>query len=64
MLYVIQHVTGELVARRQPTEMLDGHPFVVGVACLLRQYPDDVFEKVVGYLAQFIRSFFVEHTTG
>lgn len=54
---------GELIAKRS-NEMLDGHPFVLGVACLLQQYPDEVFESVVSYLAQYIRSFCVEQTNG
>ena len=53
--------TGDLIAKK-PNELLDGHPFAVGTACLLRQYPDEIFNKVVEYLAQYIRSFCVELT--
>ena len=44
------------------TEVLDGHPFVIGVACLLHQYPDNVSSLVIRYLAQYVRSFYVEQT--
>ena len=44
------------------TEVLDGHPFVIGVACLLHQYPDSVSNQVIRYLAQYVRSFYVEQT--
>ena len=44
------------------TEVLDGHPFVIGVACLLNQYPDNVSSLVIRYLAQYVRSFYVEQT--
>lgn len=47
---------GELMAKK-PNENLDGYPFTLGVACLLKQFPSEIFETVVTYMAQYIRSY-------
>jgi len=56
------HNAGELIAKRPAEMVMDGHPFVTGVACLLHQYPDEIFDTVMTYMAQYIRSFYVEQT--
>ena len=48
--------TGGLIAKRS-TDVLDGYPFFLGLSCLLRQYPTNIKETVVEYIAQYVRSF-------
>ena len=42
---------------------VDSYPYLLGLLCLLRQYPDPISQGLVEYLAQYTRSFVAEHTT-
>lgn len=54
--------TGGIMAKRAQ-DHLDGYPFVLGITCLLRQYPKRISDRVIQYMAQYTRSFVAEQTS-
>ena len=41
-------------------EHVDSHAFILGMTCLLKQYPDTITRGILEYLAQYARSFIAE----
>ena len=41
---------------------VDNHAFLLGLLCLLKQYPDPIKKGVIEYLAQYARSFVADHS--
>merc|ERR1712029_17595 len=39
---------------------VDSHAFILGMTCLLKQYPDTITRGILEYLAQYARSFIAE----
>ena len=48
-----------LMARKLQDHM-DSHAFLLGILCLLKQYPDPITKGILEYLAQYARSFIAE----
>ena len=42
----------------------DNYAFLLGLLCLLKQYPDPITRGLIEYLAQYARSFIADHTNG
>ena len=41
---------------------VDSHAFLLGILCLLKQYPDPITRGMLEYLTQYTRSFVSEHS--
>ena len=52
---------GGLMAKRVQ-DHVDAHPFLLGMLCLLRQFPQQITDGLLEYVAQYTRSFIADHT--
>lgn len=49
---------------RKLQDHVDSHCFILGILCLVKQYPDPVTKGLLEYLAQYARSFIAELPSG
>lgn len=47
---------------KKVTEHVDNHAVLLGMLCLLKQFPQPITDGLIEYLAQYVRSFVAEQS--